>query len=277
MSKPNGNATLEGEVDAPALRVRGVSAGYGSTTVLRDIDLVVAPGSVVALLGPNGAGKTTLIRTIAGQIRPTAGSVALDGADITRAPAFRRQRQGLCLIPEGRGVFRALTVRENLIVQVPRSERSDAVDRVLAAFPRLAAKMGQVAGTLSGGEQQMLALGRCFLREPRVVLLDEVSMGLAPLVVDQIFQALENLAREGVALVIVEQYVDRALDLADQVHILRRGSTVFRGTPDEISRDELIERYLGGNSPHLSNDGMDRQIRRPLHNTSAGPRQEGSR
>jgi branched-chain amino acid transport system ATP-binding protein len=228
------------------LELRGISAGYGDTTVLRDIDLVVAPGEVVALLGPNGAGKTTLIRAIAGQVRAAAGTVALDGADVTRAPVFRRQRNGLCLVPEGRGVFRALTVRENLIVQVSRPERARAVERVLTAFPPLTRKMNQVAGTLSGGEQQMLALGRCFLREPRLVLLDEVSMGLAPLIVDAIFDALGTLARQGISLVIVEQYVDRALALADQVHVLQRGSTVFTGTPGQIGRDELIDRYLGG-------------------------------
>ena len=117
---------------------------------------------------------------------------------------------------------------------------------MLAAFPQLTAKMDQIAGTMSGGEQQMLALGRCFLREPRVVLLDEVSMGLAPLVIDTIFDALGTLARQGISLVIVEQYVDRALALADQVHVLRRGATVFTGSPDQISRDELIDQYLGG-------------------------------
>jgi branched-chain amino acid transport system ATP-binding protein len=228
------------------LELRGISAGYGDTTVLRDIDLVVAPGEVVALLGPNGAGKTTLIRAIAGQVRAAAGTVTLDGADVTRAPVFRRQRDGLCLVPEGRGVFRALTVRENLIVQVSRPERAQAIERVVGAFPPLTPKMNQVAGTLSGGEQQMLALGRCFLREPRLVLLDEVSMGLAPLIVDTIFDALGTLARQGISLIIVEQYVDRALALANQVHVLQRGSTVFTGTPGQIGRDELIDRYLGG-------------------------------
>jgi branched-chain amino acid transport system ATP-binding protein len=234
------------EPAVPTLRVTALSAGYGTTTVLREIDLEVAPGQVVALLGPNGAGKTTLIRAIAGQIKVSHGSVSIDGVDQTGDAPYRRQRRGLCLIPEGRGVFRALTVRENLVVQVPRRERDAAIERVLEAFPRLAAKLGQVAGSMSGGEQQMLALGRCFLREPRVVLLDEVSMGLAPLVIDSIFDALASLAQRGIALVIVEQYVDRALTLADHVHVLRRGSTVFRGSPDQISRDELIERYLGG-------------------------------
>lgn len=246
MSAPSPNPAPDRDVAAPVLELRGISAGYGDTTVLRGIDLVVAPGEVVALLGPNGAGKTTLIRAIAGQVRAAAGTVALDGADVTRAPVFRRQRHGLCLVPEGRGVFRALTVRENLIVQVSRPERAQAIERVVGAFPPLAPKMNQVAGTLSGGEQQMLALGRCFLREPRLVLLDEVSMGLAPLIVDAIFDALGTLARQGISLVIVEQYVDRALALANQVHVLQRGSTVFTGTPGQIGRDELIDRYLGG-------------------------------
>jgi branched-chain amino acid transport system ATP-binding protein len=248
MSAPSPNPTIERSASVPALELKQVSAGYGGALVLRDIDLRLEPGVVVALLGPNGAGKTTLIRTIAGQVRASAGSVAIDGSDVTRAPAYQRQHKGLCLVPEGRGVFRALTVRENLLVQVTRSERSEAVERVLEAFPRLKVKMNQVSGTLSGGEQQMLALGRCFLREPRVVLLDEVSMGLAPLIIDTIFEALGTLARQGISLVIVEQYVDRALALADQVHVLAHGSTVFTGSPKETSRAELIERYLGGSS-----------------------------
>jgi branched-chain amino acid transport system ATP-binding protein len=230
----------------PVFELRGVTAGYLGTTVLRNVDMTVAAGSVVALLGPNGAGKTTLIRTGAGRLRPSAGRVLLDGTDVTRLPGFRRFRRGLCLVPEGRGVFPSLTVRENLLVQVSRREQAVAVDRALAAFPRLKPKLRQLSGTLSGGEQQMVALARCFLSRPRVVLLDEVSMGLAPLVIDEIFTSLRTLADQGIALIIVEQYVDRALDLADTVHVLRRGSTVFSGTPDQIDRDELVERYLGG-------------------------------
>ena len=240
------------ESGAPVFELRGVTAGYSGTTVLRDVDLTVAAGSVVALLGPNGAGKTTLIRTGAGRLRPSAGQVLIDGQDVSRLAAFRRAKLGLCLVPEGRGIFPSLTVRENLLVQVSRGERSGGLERALEAFPRLRPKLGQVSGTMSGGEQQMVALARCFLRTPRVVLLDEVSMGLAPLVIDEIFASLRTLAGQGIALIIVEQYVDRALDLADQVHVLRRGSTVFRGSPNEIDRAELVERYLGGGGAHVT-------------------------
>jgi len=230
----------------PVFELRDVTAGYSGNTVLRNLSLTVPAGSVTALLGPNGAGKTTLIRVGAGRLQPSSGQVLIDGTDVTNRPAHRRNRAGLCLIPEGRGVFPSLTVRENLRVQIARSDNAGGIERALEAFPQLKPKVRQLAGTLSGGEQQMVALARCFLRKPRVVLLDEVSMGLAPLVIDEIFASLRKLADEGVALVIVEQYVDRALDLADNVHVLRRGSTVFQGAPSEIDRDELAERYLGG-------------------------------
>lgn len=239
-------APSSGNAAGPVFELRDVTAGYSGTTVLRNLSMTVPAGSVTALLGPNGAGKTTLIRVGAGRLRPSSGQVFIDGTDVTQRAAHRRNRAGLCLVPEGRGVFPSLSVRENLILQVSRADPAYGVDRALDAFPRLKPKLRQLAGTLSGGEQQMVALARCFLRQPRVVLLDEVSMGLAPLVIDEIFTSLRTLADEGVALVIVEQYVDRALELADSVHVLRRGSTVFQGAPSAIDRDELVERYLGG-------------------------------
>jgi branched-chain amino acid transport system ATP-binding protein len=234
---------------APALRLAGVEAGYGKATVLRDVTLDVPAGTVVALLGPNGGGKTTLLRTAAGLITPSAGTVSIDGADQTSSAPNQRARHGLCLIPEGRGVFRSLTVRENIRLQVPpwvRGQAADeAVERAAATFPVLGQRLGQTAGTLSGGQQQMLALSRAFVSQPRVVLLDEVSMGLAPLVIDEIFAALRLLADHGIALVLVEQYVHRAMAMADHVVLLVRGQVSWSGPADGIDEERITREYLG--------------------------------
>jgi branched-chain amino acid transport system ATP-binding protein len=234
---------------APALRLAGVEAGYGKATVLRDVTLDVPAGTVVALLGPNGGGKTTLLRTAAGLITPSAGTVSIDGADQTSSVPNQRARHGLCLIPEGRGVFRSLTVRENIRLQVPPWLRGqaaeEAVERAAATFPVLGQRLGQTAGTLSGGQQQMLALSRAFVSQPRVVLLDEVSMGLAPLVIDEIFAALRLLADHGIALVLVEQYVHRAMAMADHVVLLVRGQVSWSGPADGIDEERITREYLG--------------------------------
>ncbi|WP_432973824.1 ABC transporter ATP-binding protein [Dactylosporangium sp. CA-233914] len=228
---------------APVIELVGVSVAYGAQTAVRGIDLSVPGGAVTALLGPNGAGKTTLLRAIAGLQRCAAGQIRLDGTDVTKLAAHQRARQGICLIPEGRGIFRSLTVAENLKALAAPGVRR--VDEALEAFPVLAERRRQVAGTMSGGQQQMLALARCFLTDPKVILLDEVSMGLAPLVVDQIFASIERLAATGVSLLVVEQYVDRALDLADHAHVLSHGDLVHGGPADSLSREELIGSYLG--------------------------------
>jgi branched-chain amino acid transport system ATP-binding protein len=239
-----GAATDSPPVDA--LELRGVTAGYGRTMVLRDVAISVPVGKVVALLGPNGAGKTTLLRVAAGLLAPEAGGVLVRGVEMTRRRAFERARAGLCLVPEGRGIFPNLTVRENLRLQIPPWHEDQGFDRAIEAFPVLKERLGQTAGTLSGGQQQMLALARCFLAEPSVVLLDEVSMGLAPRIIDQIFEALALLAERGVALLLVEQYVSRALHLADHVYLLNRGSIAFSGPPAGLGEDELMRRYVGG-------------------------------
>ena len=236
--------------EAPAgpalLELRGITAGYGRTTVLREVDLTVAAGSVVALLGPNGAGKTTLLRVASGLLPPSHGEVRLLGEDVTRQPAHERARGGLCLVPEGRGIFPNLSVRENLALQVPPWKRNAGYDAALEAFPILTDRLGQTAGSMSGGQQQMLALSRCFLSDPKVVLLDEVSMGLAPRVIDEIFDALGSIVKSGVAILLVEQYVTRALHLADHVYLLRRGQVEFSGSPSKLDEDELLRLYIGG-------------------------------
>jgi branched-chain amino acid transport system ATP-binding protein len=228
-----------------ALELVNVTAGYGRHTVLRDVNLVVRPGSIVALVGTNGAGKTTLLRAAAGLLRPSRGAVRIAGEDVTAWHADERTRRGLCLIPEGRGIYRSLSVAENLRLFRPPWISTDHVDSALQALPALKSKLGHQAGTLSGGQQQMLALARMFLAEPRVVMFDEVSMGLAPLVVDEIFEAIGRFAKLGSSLLVVEQFVERALDMADHVYLLSRGSVAFSGSPAELDRDQLAVGYLG--------------------------------
>ena len=221
-----------------------LTAGYGTTTVLRDVSLVVPAGSVVALLGANGAGKTTLLRAASGLI-PARGRITLDGRDLSGHSPHDFARAGICHVPEGRGIFRSLTVRDNIVLQAGASSLADAIDRATTAFPILGQRLGQTAGTLSGGQQQMLALARAYVTQPKVVLLDEVSMGLAPVVVDEIFDFLGRLAAEGTSLLIVEQYVTRALKLSDYVFLLNRGQVGFAGEPGELDVDELFTRYMG--------------------------------
>jgi branched-chain amino acid transport system ATP-binding protein len=236
------SATLAAEA---ALTLHGVTAGYGRTTVLRDIDLTVPAGQVAALLGPNGAGKTTLLRAASGLLGISAGQIQLGGRDVTGEPVHRRAKGGLCLVPEGRGIFPNLSVRENLLLQVPPWRTDAGYEAALEAFPILAERLGQRAGSLSGGQQQMLALSRCFVSEPMVVLLDEVSMGLAPRIIDEIFEALVQLSKSGVALLLVEQYVNRALQIADHIYLLGRGKINFSGPPSELDEAELLRRYVG--------------------------------
>jgi branched-chain amino acid transport system ATP-binding protein len=223
-----------------------ITAGYGATTVLRDVTLSVPAGAVVALLGPNGAGKTTLLRVASGLLRPGRGRILLDGTPLTGRGVDRLSRAGVCHVPEGRGVFPSLTVRENLRLQAPAGRENEALERAGDVFPVLRSRLDQVAGTMSGGEQQMLALARTYVCGPRVVLLDEVSMGLAPRIVDQIFEFLGRLRDEGISMLLVEQYVTRALALADYVYLLQRGRVAFAGEPAELDGDELFRRYLGG-------------------------------
>jgi len=227
------------------LTLQDITAGYGATTVLRGVDLVVPDASVVALLGANGAGKTTLLRVASGLLRPSGGRIVLDEVDVTRQTPHELVARGLCHVPEGRGIFPSLTVRHNLVLQSANGEEKAAIERAVAAFPRLGERLAQAAGTLSGGEQQMLALARAYVQHPTVVLLDEVSMGLAPKIVDEIFAFFTLLRNQGTSLLLVEQYVTRALAAAEYVYLLDRGEIAFAGEPSELHGADVFASYVG--------------------------------
>jgi branched-chain amino acid transport system ATP-binding protein len=235
-------------VAEPLLAVDGVRAGYDHDgDVLHGVDLVVHDGGVVALLGPNGAGKSTLLRTIAGFVRPRAGSVRLDGLPIDGHDPAVIARCGLYLVPERRAVFPNLTVADNLRLSTAAPEKRwhDDLQAALELFPRLVERKDQLARTMSGGEQQMLALARAFAAKPRLLLLDEPSLGLAPKVVDEVFEAIRRFMAEHIAVVLVEQYVERALEVADEVAVLRHGEVAWAGPAAAVDLDLIAEGYLG--------------------------------
>jgi len=225
--------------------LNSVTAGYGDTTVLRHVDFTVGEGEVVALLGPNGAGKTTLLRVATGFVKPTSGTVEFSGEDVTGRPPHVFVRRGMCHLPEGRGVFPSLTVSENLTIQAGPRKVDGAMDQVIEMFPVLGTRLRQAAGSLSGGEQQMLALSRAFLTNPKLVVVDEASLGLAPLIVDRVYDVLRQLVERGISVVIVEQYVQKALELADTVNVLSKGEIVYVCATKDTDADEIYERYLG--------------------------------
>jgi branched-chain amino acid transport system ATP-binding protein len=230
---------------APLLELRGVRAAYGRIEVLHGIDLAVPQGAVVALLGPNGAGKTTTVAVCAGLVPATAGAVRLAGRDVRGATPDQLARAGLCTIPEGRGVFPNLTVRENLEMMTFGGRTLPEVEEeAYARFPRLAERRSQLAGTMSGGEQQMLALARGLATRPAVLLLDELSMGLAPMVVDELYGVVAQIAAEGVSILVVEQFARTVLGVADHAVVLAHGEVVRAGPP-EVLADELSGTYLG--------------------------------
>jgi branched-chain amino acid transport system ATP-binding protein len=227
------------------LEVDHLSVRYGGLTALDDVSLVVPEGSVVALLGANGAGKSTLLKAVAGLAVPSGGEVRLQGQALDGTSAHERANRGLCLIPEGRGIFPALTVADNLRVALDDDDKG--VSRVTSYFPVLAQRLEQLAGTLSGGEQQMLALARAVGAQPLVLMADELSLGLAPLLVREMARTLERLhEEEGRTILLVEQYVAQAVRLADFVYILHRGQLAWAGEPDELRASAvLVESYLG--------------------------------
>ncbi len=234
------------ESPAPALEIRGLQTGYERTTILRDVSITVPASQVTALLGPNGAGKTTLLRAVSGFLPAQKGSITLFGDDVTQLSAHRRFSRGLCHIPEGRGVFRSLTVRDNLVMQSKRKSEAEAIERATTTFPILGARLHQVAGTLSGGQQQMLAMAAAYVRNPRLILVDEASLGLAPLIVDEIFAFLHRLTEGGTALLVVDQFATRALGMATDAYVLRRGEIAYSGSARELLDSDLFSRYLGG-------------------------------
>lgn len=227
------------------LELSSVQAGYGRVEVLHSVDLVVPDGAAVALLGSNGAGKTTLLKVAAGLVSASAGRVRIDGRDVTGEPANRRSRQGLCLVPEGRGIFRQLSVRENIAMYTGGRDVGAALERAAQAFPVLLERSRQTAGTLSGGQQQMLAVARALVSDAPLILADELSVGLAPVIVDEIYDAVREMRNQGRSLLIVEQYVGRALALADYVYVLHKGQVVFVGEPGQCQHNEIFERYMG--------------------------------
>jgi branched-chain amino acid transport system ATP-binding protein len=231
------------------LELQNVSCGYGEIVAVRDLFVTVEAGEILALLGPNGAGKTSTILAIMGHVQIKTGTLSVDGRDITRLPALMRSELGLALVPEGRRLFSDLTVAENLTVGGYSRSRADEkrnLTRVFELFPRLAERRGQLSASLSGGEQQMLAIGRALMSMPRLLLVDELSLGLMPKMVDLCIEALRTLNKEGLAIVLVEQNTSRALDVADRVCVLASGRTVFTG-PSEAARREvdLLHSYTG--------------------------------
>jgi len=230
----------------PILELRNVRAGYGSIDVLHGVNLSVGAGEVVALLGPNGAGKSTTIKVISGLLRPSAGQLIVAGRDVTGASAGALARAGLCTIPEGRGIFPNLTVRENLLMATFAGHKlSDIEESTYSRFPRLGERRTQLAGTMSGGEQQMLSLARALATKPAILLLDELSMGLAPIIVAELYNQVATIAAEGVSVLVVEQFARTVLGVADTAVLLAHGSVRMSGKASEIGDDVLAGAYLG--------------------------------
>jgi branched-chain amino acid transport system ATP-binding protein len=243
--RPAPGAGVSGPVTVPALEMRGVRAGYGSIDVLHGFDLAVAAGEVVALLGPNGAGKSTAMRVVAGLVPARAGEVALAGRVVNGVAPDVLARLGLCLVPEGRGVFPNLSVRENLWMDSQRGIPLRQVEEIAyARFPWLGERRTQLAGSLSGGEQQMLAMARALATDPAVLLLDELSMGLAPIVVAELYEIVAQLAAGGVSILVVEQFARAVLRVADRAAVVLHGRVTTVGTPADIEA-ELTTAYLG--------------------------------
>ncbi|MCP5269874.1 MAG: ABC transporter ATP-binding protein [Burkholderiaceae bacterium] len=233
----------------PLLQIDDLATGYGRTEVLRGVSLAVQPGEIVALLGSNGAGKSTLNNTVSGLVKPWRGAVRFDGVDLTGAHPRVVVQAGLIQVPEGRRVFPNLTVLENLELGAyarARDRRPRNLDRVFTTFPRLAERRTQKAGTMSGGEQQMLAIGRGLMAEPTLLILDEPSLGLSPLLVEEMFTLIRRLHGEGLSLLLVEQNVAQSLDIAQRAYVMENGSLRFSGTPAELlASRELKAAYLG--------------------------------
>jgi branched-chain amino acid transport system ATP-binding protein len=234
----------------PLLEVKDLVVAYGDLLVLQQFSLKVSTGEVVSVLGANGAGKTTLLRAISGLLPAKAGSINFRGHDVSRVPAYELPGLGLSHVPQGRGIFATMTVLDNLLVGSCNSQakknRQESIARVYDLFPRLKERSGQLAGTLSGGEQQMLALGRALTQAPRLLMLDEPSLGLAPVLVDDLFETLGNIKKQGISILLVEQNVFHATELANQCYLLESGRVTLQGSKKEFQENPKIkESYLG--------------------------------
>ena len=241
--------------DPAMLRVENLHAGYGASEVLSGTSFEVRTGSVVALIGANGAGKTTTMRVLSGMLKPTQGKVVLDGKEVQYLPASKIAHLGLAHSPEGRKIFFPLSVEDNLLLgaytRLPKVfgfavRAGGDLDKVYALFPRLKERRKQIAGTLSGGEQQMLAIGRALMANPKIILLDEPSMGLAPVIVQEVFATIRKLKEAGITLLLVEQFAKSALEVADYAYVMEHGYIAIEGTPEELAKDErVLAAYLG--------------------------------
>jgi branched-chain amino acid transport system ATP-binding protein len=232
------------------LELRDVDVAYGDLPALRGVSLMIEAGEIISVVGANGAGKTTMLRTVSGLLRPRAGEILLDGARVDRLPTHAVVERGVVHVPEGRKIFPSLTVRENLelgsYTPRARAERGQSLDRVIGLFPILGERRRQAAGTLSGGQQQMLAIGRALMALPRILMLDEPSLGLAPLVVQEIFRIIGEINRAGVTVLLVEQNTQQALALAQRGYVLENGRVVLVGRGSELLDNEHVRRaYLG--------------------------------
>jgi branched-chain amino acid transport system ATP-binding protein len=238
-------------VSAPLLEARGLEIGYGASLVVKGVDLCVAAGQIVCLIGANGAGKTTILRGLSGLLKIRAGSVVFEGEKLTNRPAHVVARKRIALVPEGRQIFGRMSVAENLeagaYLTRGRAEIEARRESVLARFPRLKERLTQTAGLLSGGEQQMLAIGRALMADPKLLLLDEPSMGLAPLFVEEIFAIIRSLKDEGRTILLIEQNAHAALELADYAYVLETGRIALQGAGSEmLAHDDISKAYLGG-------------------------------
>jgi branched-chain amino acid transport system ATP-binding protein len=234
----------------PLLEIEDLHVRYGAIRALQGVSLTVGAGEIVTLIGPNGAGKSTLINTVSGLLRPAGGAVRFGGEDLTRVPVHRIVARGVIQVPEGRAILKTLSVRENLelggAVLHTQVAMEQKVARVLERFPGLRPHLGQLAGTLSGGEQQMLAIARALMAEPKVLLMDEPSLGLAPLLVNQVFRIIRDLKATGLPILLVEQNAHKALACADRAYVLETGRIIAAGSAGELAASELVRRaYLG--------------------------------
>ncbi|MGQ5523199.1 ABC transporter ATP-binding protein [Chitinimonas sp. PSY-7] len=236
--------------DKKLLEVKGLQVAYGGIQAVKGIDLEIKQGELVALIGANGAGKTTTLKTLVGMIKPAAGTILYDGQDTSRIPVYHYVSRGLSMVPEGRGIFPRLTVEENLLMGAyyrnDKAEIQNDLARVYTLFPRLKERFKQLAGTLSGGEQQMVAMGRAILARPKLLLLDEPSMGLAPIIVQKIFEIIRQIASEGVTMLLVEQNAKLALKTASRGYVMESGKITYADTAEALLANEKVQHaYLG--------------------------------